>query len=75
MEKEKITYIAPGMLEWQMCVKVGKALVRVCFSGGFMGSNGLVPARCSTSDKALQRIIEESAQFRAGRVRRLNWSD
>ncbi|MDE6576746.1 MAG: hypothetical protein K2J82_07915 [Muribaculaceae bacterium] len=65
MEK---TYIAPGMLDWQMCIPVGKSRVRINFTGGFMGPNGLVSSRFSTSDPALQRIIENSPQFERRRV-------
>lgn len=62
------TYIAPGMLDWQMCVLVGEARVRIHFSGGFISPNGLVPAKFSTDQAALQKIIEGSTQYRRGRV-------
>ena len=62
------TYIAPGMLDWQMCVALGEAKVRIRFTGGFISPNGLVPAQFATDQAALQKIIEGSPQFSRRRV-------
>ncbi|MDE6442967.1 MAG: hypothetical protein K2K64_00900 [Muribaculaceae bacterium] len=62
------TYIAPGMLDWQMCVLVGDAKVKVNFTGGFISPNGLIPAKFTTGQTALQKIIEGSPQYARRRV-------
>lgn len=62
------TYISPGLLDWHLRVCVGKATVNVHFSGGHLGPNGMKPASFSTDQAALQKIIEESPQFRRGRI-------
>lgn len=58
------TYIAKGLLEYQMTINVGGAIIRICFSGGSMGSNGVISARYTTDNKAIQRLIEESRQYK-----------
>lgn len=66
-----ITFIAPGLLEFKMTLNVGGALLPICFSGGSMGSNGVLPARYTTDNQAIQKIIMESPQFKSKRIRRL----
>ena len=63
------TYIAKGLLDFQMSVNVQGAIIRICFSGGYMGPNGVVSARYSTDNPALQKIIEQSEHFKIGRVK------
>lgn len=67
MSKKK-TYAARGLLDWQMALNVGGAILRICFSGGSMGINGVIPARYTTDNEALQRIIENTPQFNSGRI-------
>lgn len=62
------TYAARGLLDWQMALNVGGAILRICFSGGTMGSNGVVPARYTTENEAIQRIIETTDYFKKGRI-------
>lgn len=62
------TYIAKGLLEFQMTIPVGGAYIRICFSGGSMGSNGVLPARYSTDNEAIQKIIENSDHFFEGKI-------
>ena len=65
MEK---TYIAKGLLEFQMVIPVGGAKIRICFSGGSMGSNGVLPARYTTDNPVIQKIIDNSEQMHTGRI-------
>ena len=62
------TYIAKGLIEYQMSIDLHGAIVRICFSGGSMGTNGVISARYSTDNPAIQRIIENSPQFKTRRV-------
>ena len=64
----KKTYAARGLLEWQMVIDVKGALLRICFSGGSMGTNGVLAARYVTDNPAIQKMIENSEQFRKGIV-------
>lgn len=64
----KKTYAARGLLDWQLALNVGGAIIRICFSGGSMGSNGVVPAKYVTENPAIQRIIEETDQYKSGRI-------
>ena len=62
------TYAARGMLDWQMALNVGGALLRIRFSGGSMGSNGVIPAKYITDNEVIQHLIEESREFKSGRI-------
>ena len=65
MEK---TYIAKGLLEFRMAIPLGGAIIRICFSGGSMGSNGILPARYTTDNPVIQKIIEDSPHYHKGRI-------
>ena len=62
------TYAARGLLEWQMVLNTGGAFIRISFTGGTMGSNGVLPAKYTTDNEALQFLIENSPHFKAGRI-------
>lgn len=62
------TYAARGLLDFQMALDLGGAVIRICFSGGAMGSNGVISAKYETDNPAIQRMIEASENFRKGRV-------
>ena len=64
----KKTYAAAGLLDYKMTLNVNGAFLRLCFSGGSMGYNGVISAKYSTDNPALQRMIENSEQFRSGRI-------
>lgn len=64
----KKTYAARGLLDWQLALNVAGAIIRICFSGGSMGSNGVVPAKYTTDNEAIQRLIENTDHFRKGRI-------
>lgn len=63
-----ITYAARGLLDWQLALNVAGAIIRICFSGGSMGSNGVVPARYTTDNPAIQKIIEKTRYFEKGKI-------
>ena len=62
------TYVARGLLEYRMTLRTGGAAIRICFSGGSMGSNGVISAQYVTDNPAIQAMLENSEQFRNGRI-------
>lgn len=64
----KVTYAARGLLEWQMAINVGGAILRLLFTGGYMGINGVIPAKYTTENVAIQKIIEKSSQYKSKRI-------
>lgn len=62
------TYGAKGLLEFRMTLRAGTAKVRINFTDGSMGSNGVVSAKYVTDNAAIQQLIEGSAHFRRGKV-------
>lgn len=64
----RITYAARGLLDFKMALNVGGAIIRICFSGGMMGSNGVIPAKYVTDNPAIIRMIESSPQYLSHRV-------
>ena len=65
---KKKTYAARGLLDFQMAINIGGAILRLCFSGGSMGFNGVVSAKYSTDNPAIQKMIEKSPHFLNHRV-------
>lgn len=64
----KKIYYAKGMIEWQAAFKHNGIVLRLLFSGGCMGSNGIIPAKYTTDNRAIQRIIESSDYFKEQRI-------
>lgn len=62
------TYAARGLLDWQMAINAGGAIIRLRFSGGSMGSNGVIPAKYTTDNPVIQHLIETSEHFKNGRI-------
>lgn len=63
-----------GLSEWVALIPAGKAKLRISFSGESNGGFGTAPATFETTDSSVARIIEKSAYFRNGRIRRLSSS-
>ena len=68
MKKKKITYGVSGMMEYQAVVKIGKATMKVPFSEGSMTAMGVNPAKFTTDNFVVQHAIEQSGDFRRGRI-------
>ena len=66
--KKKITYEIKGQIERSCYFRVGKAMLRVEFSGGSINSAGMTPAFYVTDNPLYQRAIESSEQFRKGEI-------
>lgn len=68
MERYLKTYAVKGLIEWVMTLDVGGALIRIKFMGGSMGSNGVIPAKYTTDSPVIQRLIEESKEYKNKRI-------
>lgn len=68
MKKKRITYGVYGMMEYQTIIKIGRATLKVLFTDGSMTAIGQNPAKYTTSDFLVQRAIENSSEFKKGRI-------
>ena len=66
--RRKVTYEIRGQIERSCYFRVGKALLRVDFTGGSINSAGMSPANYVTDNPLYQKAIEESEQFRNGEI-------
>lgn len=62
------TYGVSGLIDWTTQIKVGKGSVLVHFTGGALTAYGVTPAKYSTSKPFFQSVIENSEQFKSGRI-------
>ena len=69
MKKERITYGVSGMMEYQSIIRFGKNTLKVTFTGGSMNAIGVTPATYTTSSFLIQQAIENSNEFKRGRIR------
>lgn len=68
--RKRITYEIHGQIERNCYFRIGKALVRIDFTGGAINSTGVYPAQYSTDNALFQRAIENSDAFRCGEIKR-----
>lgn len=68
MKKKRITYGVYGMMEYQTIIKIGRATLKVLFTDGSMTAIGQNPAKYTTNDFLVQRAIENSSEFKKGRI-------
>lgn len=62
------TYSAPGFIELTLRIRIGKAHMRIEFTGGKSAGLGNKWASFSTSDCVAQHVIENSPEFRSGKI-------
>ena len=67
--KKRITYEIHGQIERNCYFRIGKALVRVEFTGGSINSTGVYPAHYITENPLFQRAIENSEAYRSGEIK------
>lgn len=72
MKKKRRTYGVYGMMEYQAIIKIGRATLKVLFTDGSMTSIGQNPAKYTTSDFLTQHAIENSSDFKRGRIQVVN---
>ncbi|MCH5217329.1 MAG: hypothetical protein J1F07_02055 [Muribaculaceae bacterium] len=66
------TYIVRGLMEWEIVFPTGHALlpeVKVRFEGGQITGYGVAPARYTTDEPLIQRLIESSRWYKSGRIK------
>lgn len=56
------------MMEYQTIIKIGRATLKVLFTDGSLTAIGQNPAKYTTSDFLVQRAIENSSEFKKGRI-------
>ena len=71
MEKTKKTYGVEGLVDWTAELYAGKAKLIVNFTGGGMTSFGITPAEFTTENPIYQAIIENSREFKRGKIKLL----
>lgn len=69
MKKKRITYGVSGMMEYQSIIRFGKNTLKVTFTGGSMNAIGVTPATYTTSSFLIQQAIENSNEYKRGRIR------
>lgn len=69
MKKKRITYGVLGMMEYQGLIRFGRSTLKVNFSGGSMNAIGVTPATFTTGNFLIQQAIENSSEFKRGRIR------
>ena len=55
-------------MEWVALIECGKATVKVHFSGGSLTGYGVTPAEFTTQNPMTQAIIENSNEFKSGKI-------
>ena len=56
------------MMEWHAVIPIGKSSMCVKFTGGTLSGYGITPAKYTTSDEVIQKMIENSPHFRSGKI-------
>ena len=67
--RKRITYEIHGQIERNCYFRIGKALVRIEFTGGAINSTGVYPAQYTTDNVLFQIAIENSDAFRCGEIK------
>lgn len=68
MNARRKTYGVSGYMEWVALIECGKATVKVHFSGGSLTGYGVTPAEFTTQNPMTQAIIENSKEFKNGKI-------
>lgn len=68
-EKTKTTYGVYNLIEWHALLRMGKATVKVPFTGGSITTQGVTPATYTTEDPIIQFAIERSPEFTRGKIK------
>jgi len=68
IRKIRKTYGVSGLIDWTTQIKAGKGSVLVHFTGGALTAYGVTPAKYSTCNPFFQSVIENSEQFKSGRI-------
>lgn len=69
----RAVYGVYGLTEWQVLLPAGRAKVRVRFTGGSLSGYGVVPATFVTSNPYVQKLVQNSPEFRSRRIRLIEY--
>ncbi|MEZ3550227.1 MAG: hypothetical protein K1W02_05785 [Muribaculaceae bacterium] len=61
-------YVVPGLLDFRLLARIGKAWTMVDFTGGRSSGYGIRWASLTTDDPVLQVLIESSKEFRDQKI-------
>lgn len=75
MKKKRITYGVSGMMEYQAVIKVGRNNMKVLFTDGSVSAMGINPATFTTESFMVQHAIENSIDFKRGRIKVVNTTE
>ena len=64
----KKTYAANGFVEWSVSIPLSGNSINIPFSGGSFTELGVNPATFSTANPLIQSAIENSLQYKDGRI-------
>lgn len=67
--KYKKTYGVYNLIEWHALLRMGKATVKVPFTGGSITTQGITPATYTTEDPIIQFAIERSPEYSSGKIK------
>ena len=67
--KTKTTYGVYNLVEWHARLRMGRATVKVAFVGGAITTQGVTPATFITEDPVVQFAIENSPEFKSGKIK------
>ena len=68
-KKNKTTYGVYNLIEWHALLRMGKATVKVPFTGGGITTQGVTPATFTTENPIIQFAIERSPEFLNGKIK------
>lgn len=68
-KKTKTTYGVYNLIEWHARLRMGKATVKVAFTGGSITTQGVTPATFTTENPVIQFAIENSPEFHNGKIK------
>lgn len=68
-KKTRTTYGVYNLIEWHALLQMGKATVKVPFTGGSMTTQGVTPATFTTENPVVQFAIERSPEFKTGKIK------
>lgn len=67
--KTKTTYGVYNLIEWYARLRMGKAIIKVAFTGGSITTQGVTPATFTTENPTVQFAIESSPEFTSGKIK------
>ena len=66
------TYTVTGLMEWHLHLPTGFSdmpYIHIVFEGGMVSGFGVSPAKFTTDDPFIQRLIEDNHWYKSGRIR------